>query len=208
MKNNDYTSKDLRMSSEIGLRNPTEVLSTNYILKTEQNQSLIKISRLYFSTQALIFNFFMLGLSSFLLFWWCVYYPSPNKSLWYNILVGFVYIVLFLDLAFRIYIWKINVKAIASGVFVLIGPVLLGVSYRFPKMTNFILGTIGISISFVSLLFNIARIYQFKNIKKLEENDAQKMMEFYGIVEDKDNAKKPQNENESNKLVNGIDQDS
>ncbi|OMJ90750.1 hypothetical protein SteCoe_6827 [Stentor coeruleus] len=207
MKNNDYTSKDLRMTSEIGLRNPTEVLSTNYILKTEQNQSLIRISRLYFSTQALIYNFVMLGLSSFLLFWWCVNYPFPNESLWYSILVAFVYILLFLELAFRIYIWKINVKTVASGVFVLIGPVLLGISYELPRITNFIIGAIGISISFVALLFNIVRIYRFKNIKKLEENDAQKMMDMYGIVEDKDSAKKSQNENENNKLVNGIDQE-
>lgn len=207
MKNCDYTSKDLRMSSEIGLRNPTEVLSTNYILKTEQNQSLIKISRLYFSTQVLICNFFILGLSSFLLFWWCVNYPFPNKSLWYNILVSFVYILLLLELAFRIYIWKINVKTIASGIFVLIGPVLLGISYKLPEITNFVLGAIGISISFVALLVNIVRIYRFKNIKKLEENDAQRMMDLYGIVEDKDSAKKPKNENENNKLVNGIDQD-
>lgn len=207
MKNNDYTSKDLRMSSEIGLRNPTEVLSTNYILKTEQNQSLIKISRLYYSTQALICNFFILGLSSFLLFWWCVNYPFPNKSLWYNILVAFVYILLLLELAFRIYIWKINIKTIANGIFVLIGPVLLGISYKLPKITSFVLGAIGISLSFVALLVNIVRIYRFKNIKKLEENDAQRMMDMYGIVEDKDSAKKPQNENENNKLVSGIDQD-
>ena len=58
-----------RNSIQVGLRSPTEVLSTNYILKTEQNQSLLTVSRFYFSPYVLILNFCGLGGSSFIIFW-------------------------------------------------------------------------------------------------------------------------------------------
>jgi hypothetical protein len=189
---------------ELGLRNPTEVLSTDYILKMEHNRSLVKLFQCYFSTNVLISNFFVLVTCSFLIFWWCIYFPNAIKELWYYITIGVIYFLLLIDLGVQFFLLKLKLKVLLSGFTLTIGLILVIISNFLPGIQGFLVGALGIILSFILLAKNFINILNYRSIKKHEESDAQKMIEFYGVPEDSNIPPpnlKPTSEREDKKLV-------
>lgn len=174
----DDTNKLRRHSSELGLRTPTEVLSTNYILKTEQNQSLIRISKIYYSQAVLITNFFAVGLSSFLIYWWAISFPYTTVQAWYYAILILLYLLLFIEASAQIYLWSITKLNLFSIVFLVIGSFFIGISQILSRKISFFLGGSGVLIPFLLYAANVSRAFYHHRTIKHEVNAAQKMIIF------------------------------
>lgn len=159
---------------EIGLRNPSEVLSTNYILKTEQDQSAVKLSKYYSSSLSLLSNLTAFILSAFLISWWVLKYPTGEWSKWFCTLIVLMYTELTLDLLISLYICKTKKKLII-GLMLIFSLLSSSISPFLPNPQNFIIMIIGMLLSFSILITNIVLNISQKSKKRTEENFAQKI---------------------------------
>ena len=167
-----------RKSTELGLRQPTEVISAHHILSTEQDQYAVQASRIYFSRTILFLALCATGESIFSMLWWAVSFPNPVHEAWYCILISISYIVLLLQSIIQIYLWRFSKCGIFSIIWIITGVLLFILSQFIPNEIGFYLGGIGSLVPFVFLFSNIVLIFQHHRVKRNEENDAQKMIEF------------------------------
>lgn len=159
---------------EVGLRNPSEVLSTNYILKTEQDQSAVKLSKYYSSSLSLLFNLITFLVSAFSISWWVLKYPKGEWSKWFCTLIVLTYTELVLDLFISLYLCKTKKKLVIASILVL-SILLTSISPFLPNPQNFFMMVSGLLLSFSILLTNIFLNISQKSKQKTEENFAQKI---------------------------------
>lgn len=185
-----YNMKELVLqekNSTSGLRNPSEVISAHYILNTEQSRFYVKISKIISSIFMVFVHIFLLGISSFLVFWWGISYPNITISAWYYLLTSLIFLLLLIEVVLRWYTHYINFKLdILSTVLWFLSLIFISIASVLPRHIGYFIGEIGQVFLFFIIILNITRAFLFRKISKAEESDAQKIMEIHESPSDKE----------------------
>ncbi|CAG9333271.1 unnamed protein product [Blepharisma stoltei] len=185
---------------DIGLYSPSDVLSTNQLLKTRQNHCKLCMNRAYFSKYTRVGYIIVIILCAIGIVWTLLSHGQFPDNMWFWLLEGLVTVLIAFEVCVRMYIqnchayWK-SLSNIFDLIVVIVCIVAISIGLWDSDIDEDIGGITGEVLMILRTILQFLRVIVFLKNQQKAQLTALKMIDFSQLAEAKDNSHIKLNEN-------------